>query len=657
MCGIAGLVCSSSDHRLDDHAAVVATMCELQRHRGPDEEGVICLGQVCLGSNRLSIIDLSQAGRMPMSDPAGDWWIVYNGEVYNFPELRQCLIERGHRFRSKTDTEVVLHAFQEWGVAALDRMVGMFAFAIYHRPKETLILVRDRFGKKPLYYCEEGDHFFFASESKALMRVLRTRRVNERRLAEWALYRNIDWGSSETLVDQVHSLLPGHWMAVRHGVASPPHPYYVVEQQVDPTTYADLARRPAREITEEVEALAVTAVRDRLVSDVPVGTLCSGGIDSSLITALAARDLPDLQVFNVAIAGYPELDESRYARQATDSLGLDLQTCSITAQDFRANLARAVYHGDVPLSHPNSVAFLVISEFARQHGVKVLLSGEAADELFGGYVQRHRRERQILRLQRLLARLPDRIRRAIGFAGYAVEGVPITRFSEYQGLLPHALAFLDRFGREDLRLRSVAAYDFVADPLERAVLGAMLADLSNFLAPLLRRLDRMSMAASVECRVPFLDQRLVHHVVNTPLAYRLKGATDKWGLKQIALRHLPSELVHRKKVGFPLPVADYLAPLARAEVFRDGFCLTHLGMHQGGFMDAVANWRNNIHGFFNLLTLEIWGRLHMLDLSVDEVTEHLLGFGTPDRQGFAGRGAPYPPAPGVAPVAEDTGDR
>jgi asparagine synthase (glutamine-hydrolysing) len=552
MCGIAGLVCSRSDHHSDDHAPVVAKMCELQRHRGPDEEGVTDLGRACLGSNRLSIIDLSQAGRMPMSDADGDWWIVYNGEIYNYRALREQLIARGYRFRSETDTEVVLHAFREWGVAALDRLIGMFAFAIYHRPSETLTLVRDRFGKKPLYYCWEGDHFLFSSELKALLRVMRERRVDHRRLVEWALYRNVDWGSSETLVENVRSLLAGHWMELRDGRPSAQRPYYIAEAQVDPTLYADLAKRSVGEITAEIESLAVTAVRDRLVSDVPVGTLCSGGIDSSLITALAARNLPDLQVFHVSVAGHPALDERRYAQRATDALGLRLLSYSMQPEDFRANLVRAIYHSDAPLTHPNSVAFLLISEFARQHGVEVLLSGEAADELFGGYVPRYRRQRQMLWLQRLLMRLPAKARKAIGLAGHAVEGVPITLFSEYEGLLPHALAFVDRFGREDLRQRSVAAYGFVADPVERAVLGAMLADLSNFLAPLLRRLDRMSMAASVECRVPFLDQRLVHYVLNTPLSYRLKGATDKWALKKIAEGYLPHDLVHREKVGFPL---------------------------------------------------------------------------------------------------------
>jgi asparagine synthase (glutamine-hydrolysing) len=643
MCGIAGLVLPQPQVLGQDHIDTVREMCARQRHRGPDEEGVASLDQTCLGSNRLSIIDLSPAGRMPMSDAGGDWWIVYNGEIYNYRELRSQLIERGCRFRSETDTEVVLLGFREWGLGALDRFVGMFAFAIYHRPSATLTLARDRFGKKPLYYCQEGDRFLFASEVKTLLRVMREPRVDHRRLTEWALYRNLDWGASETLVENVRSLPAGHWLQLRDGRPSAPRSYYVVEDQVDAATYADLADRPARQVVEQIEALTVSAVRDRLVSDVPVGTLCSGGVDSSLITALAARDLPDLQAFHVSVAGHPALDESPHARRVTDALGLDLRIYSMGAEDFRANLARACYHSDFPLTHPNSVAFLLISQFARQHGVEVLLSGEAADELFGGYVPRYRRQRQMLLLQRLLARFPTRVRRAIGLAGHAVEGVPITMFSEYPGLLPHALAFMDRFERDDLRRRSVAAYDFVADPAERVVLGAMLADLTNFLAPLLRRLDRMSMAASVECRVPFLDQRLVRYVVNTPLSYRLHGATDKWALKRIAERYLPHDLVHRRKVGFPLPIADYLAPLARQDVFRDGFCMTHLGMNEGGFMSAVDGWRANVHGFFNLLALEIWGRLLFLEQSVDEVTELLLRPAAADR-----RAGDHRPRPGLA---------
>ncbi len=207
--------------------------------------------------------------------------------------------------------------------------------------------------------------------------------------------------------------------------------------------------------------------------------------------------------------------------------------------------------------------------------------------------------------------------------------MPITEFSEYEGLLAHATAFVDRFARADLRLRSEQAYGFVEDQGEREVLGAMLADVTNFLTPLLRRLDRMTMAASVECRVPFLDQRLVETVVNLPLSLRLRGRTDKWVLKAIAADYLPSDIVNRKKVGFPLPIADYLEPLAREDLFRDGFCIQFLGMNPAGLMAAVTGWRDNVNGFFNLLALEIWGRLFLLDQPMEEVAERVHGAAVP----------------------------
>jgi asparagine synthase (glutamine-hydrolysing) len=598
-------------------------MCELQSHRGPDDQGACALGSVCFGSNRLSIIDLSAAGHMPMSDPSGRWWIVYNGETYNFSALRDALIERGHAFVSRTDTEVVMRAFEEWGEGALDRLVGMFAFAILDQHTGTVTLARDRFGKKPLYYMQRDGHFFFASEAKALLRVIDTVRLNSQRLMEWSLYRNAELGSPDSLIEGVCTLPPGHVLRVRHGCVEAPRAYYSPVPQVDPALYERLGRQPSERVIGEVDALIQDSVRARLVSDVPVGTLCSGGIDSSLITALCARHVPGIAAFHVSVAGYRALDESTYAKQVTDALGLTLHTYELSAEAFRQSLPRAIYQSDFPLTHPNSVAFLLISEFARARGVTILMSGEAADELFGGYIQRYRQYRLFLRAQRFLAVLPPRIRKAIAFAGYAAEGVPITAFSEYPGLLAHTTSFLDKFARDDLRIRCEEAYRFVADPGERAVLAAMLADLTNFLSPLLRRLDRMSMAASVECRTPFLDHQLVHLAVNLPLSYRLRGQTDKWVLKKVAARYLPRNVVYRRKVGFPLPVRDYLAPLATQEFFIDGFCLQELGMHRQGFLDAIAGWDRRIHGFFNLLALEIWGRLFVMRQSVQEVSDRI----------------------------------
>jgi asparagine synthase (glutamine-hydrolysing) len=623
MCAIAGLVCSKRQCREEDHLLLVKNMCNVQSHRGPDDNGVLSLGQVCLGSSRLSIIDLTKAGHMPMSDTNEGSWIVYNGEIYNFEAVRKELISYGYQFRSKTDTEVVLYAFKQWGENCLDRFVGMFAFAIYDRDTETITLVRDRFGKKPLYYMYQDGHVFFASEMKALMNVCGKPRLNQQRLMEWSLYRNVDFGSTSTLVENISSLPPGYLMTIVEGQLESPRCYYSPESQVNPSLYEHLSGQSPQSVTAEIESLIATSVQDRLVSDVPVGTLCSGGVDSSLVTALCARHLKDIVAFNVSVEGYRDLDENRYAKQVTDTLGIKLRTFSMKGEDFRRTLPRAIYHSDVPLTHPNSVAYLLISEFARQHGVTILLSGEAADELFGGYVQRYRRHRQLLLLKRFLDYLPLKIRKAIVLAGYTCDGLPNTAISECQGLLAHTIACLDKFARADLRLRCNAAYRFISNDAERAVLGAMLADLTDFLTPLLRRLDRMGMAASLECRVPFLDHRLVQVVLNLPLSFRLRRTVDKWVLKDIASHYLPCSIVYRKKTGFPLPLADYLAPLAQEKFFHNGFCVEFLGMRRQGVMEAISAWKENVHGFFNLLALEIWGRLFFLGETEEALTRQL----------------------------------
>ena len=606
----------------EDHARLVGKLRDIQVHRGPDDSGLADLGPVCLASNRLAIIDLTAAGHMPMTDGKGRW-IAYNGEVYNFPALREELSRLGHQFKSRTDTEVVLHAYAEWGERCLERFSGMFAFALFDSNTDTVVLARDPFGKKPLYYTQRDGHILFASELKALASVCARLEPNHQRIAEWSLYRNVDFGSSDTLFAGISSLPPGHFMEIRARQLGTPRRYFAPESLVAADLYREFAAMPREALLQKLDRQIADGVRDRLIADVPVGTLCSGGIDSSLITALCARERPDMLAFNISLKGYRDLDESVHAEKVTRSLGVRLVSCDADAAMFRDNLVRAIYYSDQPLTHPNSVFFMKVSELARQHGVIVLLSGEAADELFGGYVHRYRRYGQMKRMQAWLKYVPTKLRRALSTAGYASDRVPITEISDYEGLLAHAASFLDRFARADLRARSAAAYSFVDNDTDREVLGAMLADITNFLTPLLRRLDRMTMAASVECRVPFLDQRLVHTMVNLPLSVRLRGRTDKWALKSIAAAYLPREIVYRKKLGFPLPIADFLAPLARPALFENGFCIQVLGMNPAGLAHAVAGWRDNVNGFFNLLALEIWGRLFFFREGVDEVSARL----------------------------------
>jgi len=638
MCGIAGLVCLGQSCATDDHVRLVAQMCELQVHRGPDDTGVVPLGDACLGANRLSIIDLSQAGHMPMATPDRRWWITYNGEVYNFQSLREELLREGCVFQSRTDTEVVLQAFATWGPAAVERFVGMFAFGVLDTHTGVLTLARDRFGKKPLYWTVRDGHLRFASEIKVLVRAGEAH-VNRQRLAEWALYRTTDVGRTETLVEGVFALPAGHLMRVGGGRPEAPRAYYAPAARVDVETWRRFERAETTRVVDEIEDALDTAVRDRLVSDVRLGTLCSGGLDSSLVTALCARHLPGVAAFNVALRGYEDVDESRYAEAVAAALGIDLLVYPLTPEAYRANLVRAIHHSDAPLTHPNSVAFLLISEFARKHGVTILLSGEGADELFGGYPHRYRRYGQFLRAQHLLAHAPGRVRKALALAGAAATSDPFTRVT-YEGLGPHAVGFIDGFAREAIRQDCAEAYAFVPDETERAVMAEMLSDLSIFLPALLRRLDRMSMAVSVECRVPFLDHRLADRVVNLPLRYRVRGASDKWILKSIAARHLPRSIVDRKKVGFPLPIAEYLAPLARPELFRDGFCEQALAMDPRGLQRTVVDWRQNVQGFFSLLALEIWGRLVVAGERPEAVTDRLLAVPAPTNG--AVRPAPSP---------------
>jgi asparagine synthase (glutamine-hydrolysing) len=621
MCGIAGLICFDSECGGQLHESLVRTMCELTAHRGPDDSGVISRGRFALGAQRLSIIDLSAAGHMPMSDPSGRWWITYNGEVYNFAAVRDELLRRGHSFRSRTDTEVILHAYMEWGEDCMDRFVGMFAFAILDAQRSELVLVRDRYGIKPLYYARSGPHLLFASEIKALMGLLERPQVDRHSLLEWSLYRNVDALTPETLVAGVRSVLPGHMVRIRNGEVSS-RPYYSQIAHVSEERYRHhQAARPG-DVIEDMDGILNEAVKLRLVSDVPVGTLLSGGLDSSLVTSIAAKYTRDLTAFHVSVEGFPNLDERRHAEALTARFGLPLVPFSLTGEIFRRELPRVVYFSDLPLTHPNSVAYYLICKVAREHGVIVLLSGEGADELFGGYSWNYRRKRMLLRLQPLLRQIPAKLYAWLALLVYHEAGMPVGGHRFREGL-PPTVDLIDRYARFDWTERCVEAYSFVANSRDRAVLGSMLADLSDFLSPLLRRLDRTSMGASVECRVPFLDHRLVHRAINLPIDYRVGRRADKWILKQVAARYFTGQLVTRQKMGFPLPLEQYLEPLADLEFFEGGFCEHTLGLSRRGLAHLVSSWRRWVHGFFGLLTLEIWGRLFFLGQTPEQVSEQL----------------------------------
>lgn len=616
MCGLAGIICTAGPAG-PEQEALVRRMCDIQKYRGPDDSGVVLVDNACLGSVRLSIIDLSAAGHMPMGDTSGRWWIAYNGEVYNFEELRDELEVLGYEFRSRTDTEVVLNAFIEWGEESLQRFVGMFAFAIFDRKNGSTTLVRDRYGIKPLYFAAVNDEVRFSSEMKCLIETDCAPQVDRQSLIEWSLYRNVDCLTEATLVEGIQTLLPGHVATIQDGKLST-REYYSPTSHIDRDKYRDFAATSESSIVARFDSILRDCVRSRLISDVPVGTLISGGLDSSLVTAIATEYSDKLTGFHVSVQGQGAFSETPYAERVAERYGIDLVTCEFSGESFRRELPRIIYMSDLPLTHPNSVAYALICRVAREHGVIVLLSGEGADELFGGYGFRYRRIQQMQKLEPLIRRLPHSVRMALGLLGFASVGLPVTGF-HYRELLPHTASLIDSYTRHDWRDRCSRAYDFVDSAKDRVVLGAMLADLGDFLTPLLRRLDRMSMSASVECRVPFLDHRMVHEVINLPLSMRLRAKSDKWILKRIAANYLPASIVERKKAGFPLPMQDYLEPLANMSLFDNGFCIEVLGYKRSGLNEAVRTWKDNVVGFFSLVSLEIWGRLYFLNETVEQI--------------------------------------
>jgi asparagine synthase (glutamine-hydrolysing) len=644
MCGLAGLIHVDGSRATHDDEVAVRSMCDLLSRRGPDDQGVMAVGPACLGSRRLAIIDLSPAGHMPMSDPTGRWWIAYNGEIYNFHEIRAELEKHGAGFRSHSDTEVLLQAWIAWGAACLDRLVGMFAFAIFDSLQNELVLGRDRFGIKPLYWTRNNGKVLFASEMKAVLPQRNENRVDLQSLSEWWLYHNVDAVTPETLIEGVFQLMPGKLARIRDG-GFRIETWYSPNAEVSAQESERLAALSEKEIIELVGRQLDEAVRLRLVSDVPVGTLLSGGLDSSLITAMAAGHSKHLTAFHISVKGHEDLDERRFAEALTAHHGIPFVTTDLTASSFRASLATVAWLEDLPITHANSVGYYQISQVARQHGTIVALTGEGADELFGGYGWKYRRSMIVNRLKPWLRRLPSKLRDAMSLLVYADSDLPVTAH-RFRDLLPPAVGMLDRYARTDAEERCAEAYSFVRDPGQRKVCGTMLADLGDFLAPLLRRIDRTTMGASIEARVPFLDHRLVHTAINLPLDWRVGKRADKLVLKHLARTYMPGSLIWRKKMGFPLPLAEYIAPLVKPAFFAGGFCEETLHLGRRG----LERWLNDLQrwpfGAFGLVSLELWGRMYLMDQAADTVAESIAAMETTARNRAMPSPSAGPPAPG-----------
>jgi asparagine synthase (glutamine-hydrolysing) len=616
MCGVAGFVTTTP---VSGSVVHLGRMTEALRHRGPDDFGFYHDDWAHLGHRRLSIIDLA-GGHQPMASESGTLWITYNGEIYNHADLRPALEQAGHRYLTRSDTETILHAYEQNGPECLALFRGMFAFAIWDSQARRLFCARDRLGIKPFYYYWDGRLFAFASEIKALLE----HPTISPALDQESLPEALAFGytsSDHTLFRGIHKLMPGHHLSLALG---DPAPQPQIQQYWD-VPEPDASEDHRRYCIDETRRRLEETVRMHLMSDVPLGMFLSGGVDSSAIAALIQRSAKGpVKTFAV---GYREApySELSYAAEVARAIGTEHHETVLGRDDFFGALPRLIWHEDEPIAWPSSIALYFVSKLASEH-VRVVLTGEGSDEIFGGY-ERYR--------WNLLNRQ--------GAAAYRIVPAPLRRWIRTQAATSRLLGaplrrklrhtflgrdntveslFLDNFycafpsPQNSIYENYMRYWD--ARPRSSTLARMLYADQKTYLVELLMKQDQMSMACSIESRVPFLDHTLVEFAARIPDGLKLHGGVQKYVLKRAVADLLPRRVINRKKMGFPTPLHQWLAdpcaePLYSALRSRDGLLAAHLDMHEveslierhrSGFEDATDRiWR--------LINLQIWGDLFL----------------------------------------------
>jgi asparagine synthase (glutamine-hydrolysing) len=630
MCGIAGLVAFDRLH-LDDRERVIR-MRDVLAHRGPDDAGIFVDERAALAHRRLSIVDLA-GGHQPLANETGSIWTVFNGEIYNHRTIRGELESRGHQYKTRSDTETLVHGYEQWGDDVVDHLRGMFAFALWDAPRRRLLLARDRLGVKPVYWAVAQGRLLFASEIKGILESGLVRpEANEEALPELLGTRYLS--GTETLFKGIHRLQPGHTLICEKGTVVI-HRYWdipVGQGSHDPAPLPDAALVARfRELLEE-------SVRIRLMADVPLGMFLSGGLDSSAIAALMARliDRP-LQTFSVAFKqrAFSELD---YARQVSNAIKADAHEIVIDDEDFFGALPRLIWHEDEPLAHPSSVPLYFVSALAREH-VKVVLTGEGSDELLAGYGKYPRalanwRAGGAYRVipgalrawvaDKVVPKLPGQAGRYVKRSFLAMARTPEAMFFDNfaaMGLQRQSTLLAPSFAELATSERAYGASRAFFDSPggESTTLDRLLyTDMKTYLVELLMKQDQMSMAASIESRVPFLDHQLVEFAAGLPARLKLRRLTTKWVLREAVRDLLPPAILNRRKMGFPVPFGVWIGgkwnDVAR-DVLLDRRSLER-GIIDAGAVERLLNAQaagisDGTDAVWSLLNLELWYRTHI----------------------------------------------
>ncbi len=624
MCGINGIAFSPNSGRHVDEARLVA-MRDILHHRGPDDGGIFIDGNIGLGHRRLSIVDVAH-GAQPMFNGDRSCSIVYNGEVYNHAHHREDLESRGYKFQNRSDTETILHLYEAHGRDCVEYLRGMFAFAIWDKPKRELFIARDRFGVKPLYYVHD-DHgnLFFASEIKSLIEAGAVKaEINFNALPDQLA--NHGTSGEETLYRGVKRLMPGNTMVWKDG-------------QVDIREFWDLSFEPklgARsdaEYVEEWRDLFRQSVELRLMADVPLGMFLSGGIDSSAIAAMMSTMAKDpIKTFSVGFRER-EANELEYARLVAKTFGTDHHEITITPEQFFDALPNLVWHEDEPIGFIASVPLYFVSKLAQEH-VKVVLTGEGADETLAGYGRYAKAVKLLAYGEKYESVTPGFLRAAVRGGVATLPSVMsrklgrtfLSRDSHIESLFFDNFAVFSKSMQADLLSRKTHENIADLDPYTRQnawidkcdaedVLDKMLyTDTKTYLHELLMKQDQMSMAASIESRVPFLDHKLVEFTARMPREMKLRGGTTKWILREAMKGILPTEILNRPKMGFPVPVGNWFRHSFKHIV--EDYVLSERSLSRGIFNADFVNslvqrhnaGENHDERIWSLVNFELWQR-------------------------------------------------
>ncbi len=629
MCGICGVALSSRSGA-EVQRSMIERMRDVITHRGPDGAGMFVRGRIGLGHRRLSIVD-PEAGQQPMASDDGAIQIVYNGEVYNHPDISRRLEAAGHHYHTHCDTESVLKLYEQHGTQTATFLRGMFAFAIWDQRRETLFIARDRFGVKPLYYAvTEDGSLYFGSEIKSILASgVINGSFDQSSLPEY-LSSHSTFGQ-RTMFSGVRRLEAGHTLTWRDGVIT-------IDQYWD-LSFAREGEdtRDEAAIIAEYDEMFREAVRMRLMADVPLGTFLSGGIDSAAITAVMASLLDEpVRTFSVAFAER-EANELEYARLVAKKFGTEHREVIVSGEEFWDALPQMIWQEDEPIAHPSSIPLYFVSKLAAEH-VKVVLTGEGSDEVLGGY-NRYRVTMYNMRFGSAYERMmPDGGRSLVRGA---IDALPrgsrirqklnrtfLTLPADVTTLYMDNFAVFSRQRLERLwspatraRFGALSPYATAERYYEssdaRTMLNKLLyVDTKTYLHELLMKQDQMSMAASIESRVPFLDHELVEFAARMPESMKVRGMTTKYVLRKIMTGVLPPEILTRRKMGFPVPIAAWLRGPYRHVL--DEFVLGHRALARGLFdeealrrlvMSHTSGEANHSERLWSLINLEMWQRM------------------------------------------------